>query len=145
MQKAFSQEQSVYGNQTAVNVLYGTLGFQPGEFFFPLTLNFERTVYDVDFVKFNIRAGFGFWIDWTEKGIDIPVSGQVVFFKKSLHPEIGIGAKYIYDFGNNMTGLSHLLNIACRYQKTDGDFMFKIGIEKDTYVFYPFFSAGYAF
>ncbi len=141
----FSQEQSVYGNQSEKNSIYGTIGFNPGEFYIPLCLNFERNIYDVGFAEFNGRTGIGFWLDWTEKGIDFPITGQIVFFKKSSHIEIGIGAQYIYDFADNMTGLSHLLNLAYRFQKPKGKFLFKIGIEKNKWTVYPFISTGYAF
>ncbi|MCD6556219.1 MAG: hypothetical protein J7K64_03410, partial [Bacteroidales bacterium] len=142
---AFSQEQSVYGNQSEKNSIYGIIGFNPGEFYIPLSVNYEYTLYNVGFAKINGRTGIGFWLYWTEKGIDFPITGQIVFLKKSSHIEIGIGAQYIYDFADNMTGLSHLLNIAYRYQKSDGKFLFKIGIEKNKWLAYPFISTGYAF
>ncbi|NOZ34635.1 MAG: hypothetical protein GXO80_04980 [Chlorobi bacterium] len=141
----FSQEIPVSENQTTQNSVYGNLGFNPEEFYIPLSVNYEYTLYNVGFAKINGRTGVGFWLAWTEKGIDFPVTGQIVFFKKSSHIEIGIGAQYIYDFADNMTGLSHLMNIAYRFQKPNGKFLFKIGIEKNKWQAYPFISTGCAF
>jgi len=141
----FSQDNSIYGNQSSKQSIYGTVGFNPGEFYIPLCINFERNIYDVGFAEFNGKAGVGFWLAWTERGLDFPLTLQTVFFKKSSHIEIGIGAQYIYDFADYITGLSHLLNIAYRYQKPNGKFLFKIGIEKNKWLAYPFISSGYTF
>ncbi len=142
---AFSQENSIYESQSAKNSVSVNLGFNPGEFYIPLTVNYEHLFYDAGFAKINGRTGIGFWLYWTENGLEFPITGQIVFFKKASHIETGIGAQYIYDFADNMTGLSHLLNIAYRFQKPDGKFLFKIGIEKNKWLIYPFISTGYAF
>ncbi len=126
----YSQENSVYGNQNSINSIYGSFGFNPEEFYILLNFNFEKEIYSSDFVKINGRTGVGFWLEWTEKGIEFPLTGQALFFKKKSHLEIGGGAVYIYDFAGGMTGLSHLLNIAYRFQKPEGGFLFRIGAEK---------------
>jgi len=142
---SYSQEKPVYGNQISLNSIYGSIGFNPEEFYIPLTVSYERLLYDTGFLKLNARTGFSFWVWWTEKGFDVPITTQVIFFKKTSHIDIGIGGQLIYDFNNNMTGLSHLLNIAYRFQKAEGGFIFRVGMEKNKFLAYPLLSFGYAF
>ncbi len=118
----FSQDKSFSENKTTQNSLYGSLGFNPEEFYIPLSVNYEHTFYNAGFVKINGRTGLEFWVYWTEKGVDFPLTGQIVFFKKASHIDAGIGVQYIYDFDDSLTGLSHLINIAYRFQKPDGKF-----------------------
>lgn len=142
---SFSQENTIYPNKNLKNIIYGSLGLNLPEFYIPSGINYERSLYDSGFVKLNGRTGAGFWIYWTESGINIPLTGQIVFFKKASHLEIGIGGQYIYDFSGGITMLSHLLNIGYRYQKFNGKFIFRIGFEKNYWLAYPFISFGTVF
>ena len=143
--KNLAQDTSIYGNQRAQNFLYGELGFEPGEFFGSLSINYERTLYDLDFVKFNGRAGLGFWFYWTDGGFDIPVTLQTIFFQKASHLEIGGGTLWMYDNYQNSGEIFHLLNIGYRYHKPERNFIFRFGINKTKYVFFPYIALGYAF
>jgi hypothetical protein len=145
--ESYSQEKSISGNQYSLNKIYGQIGFNAPDFYGTLTANYEHTIFKTNFAEFTGRTGVGFWIYWMESGLSIPLTGQAVLFKRASHIEIGAGLEYIRGFTEYTlkNDWSSLLNIAYRYEKPNGNFLFKIGIEKNKYCFYPFLSFGYAF
>ncbi|NPA67499.1 MAG: hypothetical protein GXO50_02710 [Chlorobi bacterium] len=142
----YSQEKNIDRHNTFFDAVYGSNGFNIGEIYISVNINLEKTLYNTEYVKINGRTAAGFWAGWAETGIEAPLTGQIILFKRSSHLEIGAGGYYFYDFYDDTdNGFGSLLNMAYRFQKPEGGFLFRAGVEKNKYLAYFILSLGYAF
>jgi len=123
---------------------FGTLGC--------LNLNYERHILKTNtFILSSLwlRAGGGYWFDWSDNGSQYFISAVGMMGRKNSHLEYGMGITSLYDklgykyelldynagYGNGVeptkwdnTDIKPIFNIGYRYQKPNGHIVFRGGI-----------------
>jgi hypothetical protein len=125
------------------NVIYGTLGVYPEEFYGTIMGNYERMIFHFPNSFFNsmwVRVGAGPWVWWTGKGINYVSTISVLTGRKGTHLETGAGVlftyhpdiKKFYPLINNryLAG-----NFGFRFQRPQGRFVFRTGIGWPEYLY----------
>jgi hypothetical protein len=118
------------------NVIYATLGLEPGEFYGTIMVNYERKI--VQFQKSFIssiwtRVGAGPWVWWTDKGTNYIGSISMLTGRKTMHFESGAGLLITYNSeSKSFRPLIHNRyfagNLGLRLQKYGRPFVFRTGI-----------------
>jgi hypothetical protein len=118
------------------NVVYGTIGFYPEEFYGTILGNYERKLYQFPNSCINslwVRVAAGPWGSWGSEGWNYVSTLSLLTGKKASHIEFGAGAVLSWD-----TSAKHFYpiwsdnyiaaNLGYRYQKPGGSFVFRTGI-----------------
>jgi hypothetical protein len=132
------------------NVIYATLGVDPGEFYGTLLGNYERMVIQFQNPFVNslwVRVGAGPWVWWTGKGTNYVATISALTGRKGSHLETGAGVLFTYDSDRRsfhpLINDRHLAgNIGFRFQKPEGLFVLRTGIGWPEFIY---LSLGFCF
>jgi hypothetical protein len=149
-------------NKNTIYVTAGTFGILGGA-----NLNYERYILKTNKAILSslwLRAGGGYWYEWTDYGPQYYISAVGLLGRKNSHLEYGLGITSLYDkvsydislknynggYGNGVlptkwdhTDFYPIFNIGYRYQKPQGHFIFRTGVVIPSAAIY--FSLGVVF
>jgi len=121
---AFSQdtEEPAPINKNSVQGTTGTMLV-----FFTANVNYERMVKELPKSYLSVKAGFGGYASWNSSGQTYSLSLVHLAGKKNNHLESGAGLIYLHEKGWE-SQLWPDLHIGYRYQKPDGELLFRTGL-----------------
>jgi hypothetical protein len=120
-------------NGAYVNLSYAATLGQAG-------LTYERQIAELRNSYVYARAGFGFGYNWSDTYSSYRMDFAYILFKKKSHLEFNIGVNYVADCYEHGTyfcidagDIFPILNIAYRYQKPGGRFIFRVAVGSESY------------
>lgn len=123
---------SISSENPKKNVVYGTVGLYPGS---ACNINYERQIIhpvNNPLSSINIRLGYGVYGDLAGLEKLVLLSSNLIFGSGSGHFETDFGAAYRFDIvrthSENKTGVTPIINAGYRFQRKNGQFVFRTGI-----------------